>query len=193
MTERLNTLVRKWILLNGPASLHTPDPKLDTLHGPGEASSKLITSTLGSSHLGKRRQTHPSRDNLRGKLGQTRKPLWKKMPGPEQPLEQGWLHSPEAPTNELHTPGTPGQGAERSPLPGEVGLGCAWESEAEETTEAALGAPCVQGCGRSSSKQGLGPCSPDSPRAQLNPDGEMGTAVWKTEEGDWEGEVGGGS
>ena len=54
MTERLNTLVRKWILLNGPASPHIPDPKLDTLHGSGEASSTLITSTLGSSHLGKR-------------------------------------------------------------------------------------------------------------------------------------------
>lgn len=112
------------------------------------------------------------------------------MPAPEQPLEQGWLHSPEAPTNELHTPGTPGQGTERSPLPREVGLGCAWESEAEKTTEASLGAPCVQGCGRSSSKQGLGPCSPDSPRARLNPDGEMGTAVWKTEGGGGRGEGG---
>lgn len=37
----------------------------------------------------------------------------------------------------------------------------------------------MQGCGRSSSKQALGPYGPDSPIARLNPDGEMGTAVSK--------------
>lgn len=61
-------LGRTWILFNGPVPLYTPDPKLDTLPGPGEASSKLITSALESSYLGKRRRTHPSCDNLRGEL-----------------------------------------------------------------------------------------------------------------------------
>lgn len=52
-------LCRTWILFNRPIPLCTPDPKLDTLHGPGEAASNLITSALESAHLGKRRQTHP--------------------------------------------------------------------------------------------------------------------------------------
>lgn len=53
------------------------------------------------------------------------------------------------------------------PLPERLVLGCAWESEAGKTTEASLGVPCVQGCGRDSSKQALVQ-SPDSPTAWLN-------------------------
>ena len=56
---------------------------------------------------------------------------------PERALERGWLHNPEDPRNELHIPGTPGQGTEKLPLPGEVGLACAWESEAEKTNNKA--------------------------------------------------------
>lgn len=73
------------------------------------------------------------------------------VPGPEQPLEQGWLQSPEAPTNELHTPGAPGQG-QSGPLFPERLVQAVPASQAGKTTEASLGVPCVRGCGRSSSK-----------------------------------------
>lgn len=56
---------------------------------------------------------------------------------PERALGQGWLHNLEAPRNELHIPGTPGQGTEKFPLPGEVRLACAWESETDKTNNKA--------------------------------------------------------